>query len=174
MQPANIFSDLVHSADEPPEKFSEDKKGDSYSMNLTPVTLFNYRLWGLATHQSLSGEPEIWDIEPLAQAFKHDLQVHRAEINTKFARFAIRTHPELEDVLARLGVDMNRSKGKEVVPMPGLEVDEDGEEQLPPYDPGWGRSHEQNISGRMAEIHLKEGEPAPSYDAPSGKWGRNE
>lgn len=105
-------------------------------MNLTPVILFNYRLWCLATHESLSGEPEIQDIEPLFEAFNHDLRVHRKEINLKFVKVAMRTHPMLADVLAKLGIDMSKERGKEVEL--GVEMDEDGEEQLPPYDPGWG------------------------------------
>jgi hypothetical protein len=68
--------DLFGSA-ELPEKEKASKKPDAYAMNLTPVILFNYRLWSLATHQSLSGEPEIWDIEPLFEAFKQNLRVHR-------------------------------------------------------------------------------------------------
>ncbi|KAE9363388.1 hypothetical protein N431DRAFT_357496 [Stipitochalara longipes BDJ] len=102
-------------------------------MNLTPVSLFNYRLWCLATHQSLSGEPEINDIEPLFEAFKHDLSKHRNEINLKFAKVAIRRHPMLIDVLAKLGIDTSRGKGKEVEPGVEMEMDDRGEEQLPAY-----------------------------------------
>jgi len=124
---------VYDSAEEPAEKFKEDKKGDSYAMNLTPVSLFNYRLWCLATHQSLSGEPEIHDIEPLFEAFKHELSNHRNEINLKYAKVAIRTHPMLIDALAKLGIDMSRGKGKEVEPGIEVDIDERGEEQLPAY-----------------------------------------
>jgi hypothetical protein len=71
-------TDLENLAEDPAEKFSETKKGDSYAMNLTPVVLFNYRLWCLATHSAF-GEPEIQDIEPLLQAFTQDLRVHRGK-----------------------------------------------------------------------------------------------
>jgi hypothetical protein len=133
-------------------------------MNLTPVILFSYRLWSLATHQSLSGEPEIWDIEPLFESFKHNLRVHKKEINLKFAKVALRTHPTLADMLAKIGVDMTKGKGKEVEPGLEMEVGEDGEEQLPPYDPGWGRAYEQELAGGMADVNLRSEEPAPSYD----------
>ena len=124
---------MFDSSDEPAETYKDSKKGDSYAMSLTPVSLFNYRLWCLATHESLSGDPEIHDIEPLFEAFKHDLSNHRNEINLKYAKVAIRTHPQLIDVLAKLGIDMSRGKGKEVEPGAEIEVDERGEEQLPAY-----------------------------------------
>jgi hypothetical protein len=136
-------------------------------MNLTPVILFNYRLWSLATHQSLSGEPEIWDIEPLFEAFKHNLRIHRKEINLKFAKVALRTHPTLADILAKIGVDMTKGKGKEVEEVePGveMEVGEDGEEQLPPYDPRWGKAYEENLAGEMENVDLRSEEPVPVYD----------
>jgi hypothetical protein len=157
--------DLENPTEDLPEKFLETKKGDSYVMNLTPVVLFNYRLWCLATHEAF-GEPEIQDIEPLFQAFTHDLRVHRREINIKFARVAMRTHPNLKNILSEIGVDMSREKGKEVQPE-AMEGDEDGEEQLPPYDPGWGAGYEQQLVNGMEEIHLKG--PAPRYEAGPSK-----
>ena len=164
-------ADLIDS-NEPPEKPKESKKPDAYAMNLTPVILFNYRLWTLATHQSLSGEPEIFDIEPLFSAFSHNLRIHRKEINLKFAKVAIRTHPSLADVLAKIGVDMKKGKGKEVEPGVEIEVDGDGEEQLPPYDPGWGRAYEEQLVGEMQGVGLGTEEPLPIYD--SGMKGKLE
>jgi hypothetical protein len=139
-------------------------------MNLTPVVLFNYRLWCLATHQAF-GEPEIHDIEPFFTAFTHDLRAHRREINIKFAKVALRTHPTLENIIAKLGVDMSKGKGKEI--QPGTkEGEEDGEEQLPPYDPGWGVSYERQLVSGMEEVGLKGKEPAPRYEAgPSKQHG---
>lgn len=160
---------MFHSANEPGEKFKESKKGDSYAMNLTPVILFNYRLWCLATHELMSGEPEIQDIKPLFEAFNHDLRVHRKEINLKFAKVALRTQPMLADVLAKLGIDMSKERGKEVES--GVEMDGDGEEQLPPYDPGWGRSYEENLVSGMEEVRLKGEEPAPCYEAGPSSQG---
>ena len=75
----------------------------------------------------------------------------------------MRTHPMLADVLAKLGIDMSKERGKEVEL--GVEMDEDGEEQLPPYDPGWGRSYEENLVGGMEEVRLKGEEPVPCYEA---------
>jgi hypothetical protein len=134
-------------------------------MNLTPIILFNYRLWTLATHQSLSGEPEIFDIEPLLSAFLHNLRVHRKEINLKFAKVAMRTHPSLADVLTKIGVDMKKGKGKKVEPGVESEVDGDGEEQLPPYDPGWGRAYEEQLVGEMQGAALQREEPLPAYNS---------
>lgn len=136
-------------------------------MNITPVALFNYRLWCLATHSSHSGEPEIRDIEPLLEAFKHDLRLHRRGINLKFAKVALRRHPMLVDVLLKIGIDMAKEKGKEVEP--GVAVDEGGEEQLPAYDPGWGREYERDLVVEMEEAHFMGKEPAPSYEAGSSR-----
>ncbi len=119
-------ADLIDS-NEPPEKPKESKKPDAYAMNLTPVILFNCRLWTLTTHQSISGEPEIFDVEPLVSAFSHNLRLHRNEINLKFSKVAMRTHPSLADVLAKIGVDMKKGKGKEAEPGVESEVDGDGE-----------------------------------------------
>jgi hypothetical protein len=86
----------------------------------------------------------------------------------------MRTHPNLENILSKIGVDMSRGKGKEVQPG-AMGGDEEGEEQLPPYDPGWGAGYEQQLASGMEEIHLKG--PAPRYEAgPSKKhvWDKEE
>lgn len=77
----------------------------------------------------------------------------------------MRTHPSLADVLAKIGVDMNKGNGKEVEPIVETEVDSDGEEQLPPYDPGWGRAYEEQLVGEMQGIGLRREEPLPAYDS---------
>ena len=78
---------------------------------------------------------------------------------------AIRTHPSLADVLVKIGVDMKKGKGKEVEPGVEIEVDGDGEEQLPPYDPGWGRAYEEQLVGEMQGFGLQREEPLPVYDS---------
>jgi hypothetical protein len=144
-----------------PQAFA-DKKGDSSSMHLSPAVLLNYRLWCLATHERL-GEPEIRDIEPLCETFKHDLRKHRREINVKFARVATRTHPGLKEMLWRqIGVELE--KGKEVQPW-GEEEEEEREEELPPYDPGWSNRHERELASGMGGMGLSGKEPAPRYEA---------
>jgi hypothetical protein len=77
----------------------------------------------------------------------------------------MRTHPNLADVLAKIGVDMKKEKGKEVEPGMEMEVDGDGEEQLPPYDPGWGRAYEEQLVGGLQGIGLRREEPLPVYDS---------
>jgi hypothetical protein len=86
---------------------------------------------------------------------------------------ALRTHPTLVDILAKIGVDMTKRKGKEVEPGVETEVGEDGEEQLPPYDPGWGRAYEEELAGGMVGVDLGAQEPAPVYD-PGLKGQHNE
>jgi hypothetical protein len=83
----------------------------------------------------------------------------------KFAKVAIRTHPSLADVLVKIGVDMKKGKGKEVEPGVEIEVDGDGEEQLPPYDPGWGRAYEEQLVEEMQGVGLQREGPLPEYDS---------
>ena len=68
-------------------------------------------------------------------------------------------------MLVKIGVDMKKGKGKEVEPGVEIEVDGDGEEQLPPYDPGWGRVYEEQLVGEMQGIGLQKEEPLPAYDS---------
>jgi hypothetical protein len=172
--------DLQNPADLLPLAFSQDKKGDSYSMNLSPVILFNYRLWCLATHERF-GEKEFEDIEALFETFTHDLRRHRQEINVKFAKVALRTHPELKDLpWNQIGVDLSRAKGTEAEPWG--EEDEraergGGEEELPPYDPGLGRGYEHGLAQGMQGVHLRAREPVPTYESGPSKhqaWDKDE
>jgi hypothetical protein len=102
----NYYKDTPYRHLDHKEKDPEDFRSRADEVNLDPVSLFNYRLWFLATHLSF-GEQEVRDIESLVQAFKHNLQVNRKRVDVENARRAVDKIPMLEHALVWLGVDLS-------------------------------------------------------------------
>lgn len=111
--------DISDQTDADQEKFAEDPRGRTDAVKLDPVSLFNYRLWCLATHE-MFGDPEIRDIQPLCQAFGYELRQNRKSVDVENARIAVQRFPLLGGTLVDLGVDVatkgsrTEPKGKEV------------------------------------------------------------
>ena len=106
--------DISNQTDANQEKFAEDTRGHTDAVRLDPVSLFNYRLRCLATHE-MFGDPEIGDIQPLCQAFGYELRQNRKSVDVENARIAVRRFPLLGSTLVDLGVDV-ATKGSRAEP----------------------------------------------------------
>jgi hypothetical protein len=90
------------------------------AIKLDPVSLFNYRLSCAITHEKLS-DAELGDFEGLYTSFSKDLHHHRKHIDVNAAKIAVERYPQIENVLADIGVDISRGKEHERMQAPVLD-----------------------------------------------------
>ena len=112
-------------------------------MKLTPVSLFNHRLWTMANHEG-TDFGGLDDIDYLAKDFLRELRQYRKDISFVYAKEALRRNPDLENSFTKIGVSLKVRKGKQ---------HSRDDEELPPYKDA-GESGIRKVGNRFGEMSL--------------------
>lgn len=95
------------------------------TVNLSPVSLFNYRLSTIAAKEKSSNLDGVEDINSMTETFLRELRQHRKDVNPDRAGEATRQNPNLEPSFLKIGLSLKGRKGNE-------HANED--EELPQYE----------------------------------------
>jgi hypothetical protein len=136
---------MSHGKEDSASNFSQESKPLQETVILTPVSLFNHRLWTMANHEGtdFSG---VGDIDHLAKGFLRELRQYRKDISSVYAKEALRRNPDLENSFTKIGVSLKVRKGKQ-------HSRED--EELPPYGEDAGESGIKEVGNRVGEMNLQ-------------------
>jgi len=125
--------------------FSKESRAFQETVKLTPVSLFNHRLWTMANHEG-TDFGGVDDIDHLAKGFLRELRQHRKDISSVYAKEALRRNPDLENSFTKIGVSLKVRKGKQ---------HSRDDEELPPYEEDAGESGIKEVGNRFGEISLQ-------------------
>jgi hypothetical protein len=125
--------------------FSKENKTFQETVKLTPMALFNHRLWTMANHEG-TGFGGVDDIDHLAMGFLRELRQHRKDISSVYAKEALRRNPDLENSFTKIGVSLKVRKGKK---------HSRDDEELPPYEEDAGESGIKEVGNRFGEMSLQ-------------------
>ena len=125
--------------------FSKESRAFQETVKLTPVSLFNHRLWTMANHEG-TDFGGVDDIDHLAKSFLRELRQHRKDISSVYAKEALRRNPDLENSFTKIGVSLKVRKGKQ---------HSRDDEELPPYEEDAGESGIKEVGNRFGEISLQ-------------------
>jgi hypothetical protein len=127
--------------------FSKESKHFQETVKLTPVSLFNHRLWTMANHEG-TDFGGVDDIDHLAKGFLRELRQHRKDISSIDAKEALRRNPDLENSFTKIDVSLKVRKGKQ----------HSRDDELPPYEEDAGESGMKEIGNIFGEMSLQGGD----------------